>query len=202
VTQAADDFDRADGSPGSNWSVATGTWAIASNRLECVQTSAAQYIFWAAAAATDAQFVEFDWSSTDSSWDATLALNSPGTYTSGFWSNGYNAWMSDVTNGGFRFFKNGTELGAEGDSGVSVTSGIHRLRFENDGTGILKAYVDDTLAKTFDDSASPLTSKMFGLGFATSNSTPSRVNNFEGGDLVEPPAPQLRGITRSGMRVG
>lgn len=180
---ATDDFNRADGGLGSNWTTCQAAMAISGNKV--VIGSNPSSMFYAGTFDAD-QYSDIDATTSVSGFYMVSAMvrASP--------SNGAEFYFARVCGScgdvavGKRVAFSQTEFASGGSLGTSVPT-TRNLRLEVSGNA-LEAFIGGSSVVTTTDSA--LTSGNPGIHLATANTTDASIDNFDGGDLSSGPAPQ------------
>lgn len=168
-TLATDDFNRADGSLGANWTIQLGSnMAIVSNEAKTSTTGADQLAFWDADTFADDQYAQAKFVNTSGGLNGVCVRNS----VVGASKNSYFLRLDGIhkfVGGAYTKIKNATET-TDGDD-------IFKLTISGD---TLTGYKNGVQFVTVDDS--DLTSGSPGILQFTSG-TAAILDDWEGGDL-------------------
>lgn len=169
---ATDDFNRADGGLGANWTVQTGSGiAIVSNQAKTAVGSVDQFAFWNAASFAENQYSKVTVVQTPASIMVTVRASGTGGTFNAYWARPDG--IHKHVNGSY------TSLG---DGSVTVnTTDIFELRATGVNPTTLRRYVNGVAVGT-GVTDSDLDSGAAGIGFFKTGSDPI-VDNWEGGDL-------------------
>jgi hypothetical protein len=111
VTTFTDDFNRADGSPGANWTAISGTWTIASNQLSSGNAGGTIAIRATGAMATNDNSAQVTIAATAAVSHGVFCRGNPG-FTQGYlWRNDGTSWVL-FSNVGGSFTSIGSFAGA------------------------------------------------------------------------------------------
>jgi hypothetical protein len=179
----SDDFNRANGALGANWTAAfEGPPTIVSNATVGPTNNADEAAFWSAASFDADHYSEADTTlGGDTSWVGVVARLTA--------TQGYVAVWATNSGGQYRLYRVTSSGGSWVQLGIvnSVgTTGTRRLRVEAEGTTITM-FVDSTQQIQVTDSA--ITSGSPGIYHFWLNST-GTLDNFDGGDLAVSHVPQ------------
>lgn len=192
---ASDDFNRADGGLGSNWTTDNdwfyGPLSIASNAVPLPSTSGSAYYYNNGTFAAD-QYSEVTVTGIGS-WSSDIPGVTVRFSISGNNCSYYRAYGSQYIGGYLRIQK--FVESPYGDTSLfdGVISGGHtfadgdvfRLEAVDEGSDVrLKVYINGSQVQTYLDTSSPLTGGSPGLWMAyTAGSGPPSADSWEGGDL-------------------
>lgn len=184
----SDDFNRADGAPGSDWVVPGTLFAVSSNKLAHDASGSDGLAVFQPAAATADQEASFDFVADGNSghylaiW---VRLGSPTSTTAN--ATGYLFFCNNTgSDAGIVKLVAGTPTDlVSGDGVVSLTNGVtYRIALRAEGT-TLTASIDSTTVCTVTDSS--IASGAY-AGLSSGNAV-FTADNWTFGDLTAPPAP-------------
>lgn len=180
MATASDDFNRADGAIGANWTALAGTFTIVSNTARQTGTVEQYYVtrYTATAPATNDHEAEADGRSDNSGVGFGAGVRLQSGAVSGYVLVGF---------GGDAFYLVRLDAGGENiiDTGGTCTSGVtFNLRIVANGTAI-EGYVNDALTVNATDAT--YASGGWGIvTFDTLNTANRFLDNFLATDLVQP----------------
>jgi len=175
-----DDFNRANGAIGSNWSGDTGSYVIASNQLD---VNADGYIFWNASSfgADQEAYVTFSNVSGGTEQDLLLKSQSSTTWTAGVLEVWYRASLNVVQVVTYTSAQGWVQRGA--DIPVTFANG-DQFGAKAKANGMVEVYRNGALLATRDVTAWPYYANggYIGLWFLGANS--ALLDNFGGGTVA------------------
>lgn len=184
---ATDDFNRADGTLGSNWTTPSGGAVdpvIVSNVVTASTTATDYNSMWTADTVDNDQWVEADLTLGTIGTTSEASVNLRGAAAS--W-NGYYASWDNTSSGRYRIIKaaGGSFSNVLTSSTGHGTTGTRTVRLEVVGT-VLTMYVDDVEVLSHDDSTSPYTSGAPGFQLYRNGGSGLTLDNFSAGDWIDP----------------
>jgi hypothetical protein len=170
---ASDDFNRANGPVGSDWTVTPGgTLTVVSNTVQCNASSTDCFMTWVDPLDDD-QWAEVDATYSTAISEVTVAVRQDGS------GNGYAASWGTGSSGQYTIFNTNGWVGLANVSGVGIT-GTRRIRLEVVGTAI-RMYVNGILVLSATDST--YSSGKPGISAWYDTTTPV-IDNFTAGNMT------------------
>jgi len=168
---ATDDFNRANGGLGSNWTEYGSTNRIVSNVAQGASVSADTFSKWNADTFSNDQYSKYKIASTSGSMDAGPAVRIGTSGLNGCFLSTYNGTLE------FAKFVSGT-FSTFGIVGTATTGDIVEIHAVGTSTGNMRAFKNSVASGTGTDSA--FTSG--GAGFFIYNSA-AQIDDWEGGNV-------------------
>ena len=196
-----DNFDRADGGLGANWTSIGTAPVIASNKARATAVSTSCRAAWSTAIGdgTVSLYVE-----------CTVVLNGGGSYTGPLLSEANNSKAESygvvISNDGTEVYLTRTTGGTDTDiataNNLSISNGVaYRLRLEWWVGGTVKVYLDGAAVGWTSGSGSDtaVTPSYAGIQFYTASGSLDTTDNFEAGELNQSVTAQVGTIALTGI---